>query len=208
MCQFVESIKYLNGEYYNLEFHQDRMDKTRSVFYPDKGRILLSNILSSPDGLVQDQVYKCRVIYANNISNIIYEPYTKRVINQYYITVCPDEFDYTYKLNDRSSFDHFRKCLQKDEDFIYVKKGLITDTSYANLVFSDGENLFTPASTLLKGTKRAYYLKEGIIREEDIKVSDLQKFISFTTINAMLDLGSVPDYSCDKLLLSHTQLKL
>lgn len=208
MCQFVESIKYLNGKYYNLEFHQERMENTRNVFYPQNEKVVLSNILSTPDGLVHDQIYKCRVIYGGNVSDIIYEPYTQHIINQYFLTVCPNDFDYTYKLSDRSSFENFRRNLHKDEDFIYIKNGLITDTSYANIVFSDGKNLYTPASTLLKGTKRAYYLKQGTIKEEEIRVADIEKFQSFTTINAMLDLGTAPSYSCEKLLLSHSQLKL
>ncbi|NJK94632.1 MAG: hypothetical protein HC905_06655 [Bacteroidales bacterium] len=71
------------------------------------------------------------------------------------------------------------KKIKANEDFIYIRNGKITDTSYANLVFSDGIKLFTPANTLLEGTKRALYLKQGKIQEEEISVKDLRRFNYF-----------------------------
>lgn len=208
MCQFVESIKFLNGKHYNLEYHQERLDYTRSVHFPQDNRLILSEILKEPEGLIPNKLYKLRFIYNQETCDIIYQPYSLRNIIQYFLLVCPNDFDYTFKTTNRSVFDAARKHLKADEDFIYIKNGFITDTSFANLVFSDGKKLFTPSTPLLKGTKRAYYLKQGIIQEEEIKVSHISKFKSFTTINAMVDLGMASDYSCDYLLLSHNQVKL
>lgn len=208
MFQFVESIKFFNGKAFNLEFHQERLDYTRKVHFPDEERLLLSEIIKEPVGLESEQLYKLRIVYGKAVDDIIYERYTPRSIKQYYLMVCPTDFDYIFKTINRAFFDNARKYLKADEDYIYVKNGFISDTSFANLVFSDGHKLYTPSTPLLKGTKRAYYLKKGIVQEEEIKVSQLTKFKSFTTINAMVDLGSAADYSCDNLLLSHIQVKL
>lgn len=208
MSPFVESIRFLNGKHYNLAFHQARFDFTRDTHYPGTKKISLGERLVPPGGLLKDQLYKCRVIYGEEIQEVTYEPYSYRNIIQYHLVVCPDEFDYTFKLTNRSFFDEARKRLGPTEDFIYIKKGLITDTSFANLVFTDGKEYVTPSTPLLKGTRRAYYLSEGLIREEELSVKDITRFKSFFTINAMADLEPSAANSCDKLLLSHIQLKL
>ena len=208
MYPFVESLKFIDCIHYNLEYHQARFDLTRSVHYPGTKRIKLEEVLGNCSGLLPNQLYKCRIIYGETISDVIYEPYTPRHIHQYYLLVCPNELDYSFKTTNRAFFDNARTKLNNNEDFIYVRKGLITDTSYANLVFTDGAGYFTPSCPLLKGTKRAYYLQHGLIKEEEIRVSDLSKFKSFFAINAMLDLVAAPTFSCNKLLLSHNYLKL
>jgi 4-amino-4-deoxychorismate lyase len=176
--------------------------------YPGCAPIDLKSVLVTPKELAPDQVYKCRVIYGSKIAEITYEPYIPREISQYYLAVCPNDLDYSFKFTDRTFFDEARKKLRTNEDYIYVRHGLITDTSYANLVFTDGTNYYTPSEPLLKGTKRSFYLKEGRIRVADIKVEDLVEFKSYFIINAMLDMGATPVFSCDKLLLSHNYLKL
>ncbi len=208
MYPFVESVKYHNGLYFNLECHQERFDFTRMTHYPEGEKIDLKSILKVPANLIPNQIYKCRIIYGKEVGELIYEPYAPRRIRQYYLVVCPNDLDYSYKYVNRNFFDEARKKLSPDEDFIYVHNGLITDTSYANLVFTDEKNYFTPSTPLLQGTRRALYLKEGRINEIEIKVSDLTKFRSFFIINAMLGIGETPVFSCDKLLLSHFQLKL
>lgn len=209
MSPFVESIKYFNGKYFNLDFHQQRLNRTRLAFYPAKESISLEqSLLRTPASVLPHQVYKCRVIYGEEITDIFCDAYVPRQIRQYYLAVCPDEFDYTFKLTDRKFFDDARAKLKSDEDYIYIKHGMITDSSFANLVFSDGHKYYTPANTLLEGTKRAYYLQQGIIESAEIKVKDIPTFKFVYTINAMMDLESSPAYSCDKLLLSHNHLKL
>lgn len=208
MYPFVESVKYQNGRYFNLECHQERFDFTRKVHYPDEETIDLKQTLEFPANLAPDLIYKCRIMYGKEIGEIIYEPYTPRQIKQYYLVVCPNDLDYSFKYTNRNFFDEARKKIKSDEDFIYIRNGFITDTSYANIIFTDGKNNYTPSEPLLKGTKRNLYLKEDEIMEVEIKVSDLRKFRSFFIINAMLDIGETPVFSCDKLLLSHNYLKL
>ncbi|NJK94631.1 MAG: hypothetical protein HC905_06650 [Bacteroidales bacterium] len=106
MSRFVESIKYLNGLHYNLEIHQERFDKTRLKFHPEPERILLENFLKPQSDLEYNRLYKCRVLYDQEIETVLYESYQPRTIDQYYLVVCPDTFDYTYKVSDRTFFDN------------------------------------------------------------------------------------------------------
>jgi 4-amino-4-deoxychorismate lyase len=208
MYPFVESLKFVNHQFFNLEYHQARFDSTRNLYYPSSEKISLSDILRIPENIVPDQVYKCRIVYGELVDEVIFEPYTPRQISRFYLVVCPDEFDYSSKLTDRSFFDRARAKLKPDEDFIYIKKGLITDTSFANLVFTDGNQLVTPSEPLLRGTKRAYYLDKGLISEKILRVQDIRDYTGFYVINAMLDLKDLPEFSCSNLLLSHNHLKL
>lgn len=78
-----------------------------------------------------------------------------------------------------------------DEELIIVKNGIITDTSYANLVFYNGKEWHTPSRPLLQGTKRQKLIDEGKIKEREIRVHDLKKFTKCSLINAMLDIGEI-----------------
>ena len=68
---------------------------------------------------------------------------------------------------------------------------MVTDSSYANLVFSDGVKWYTSTSFLLNGTCRQRLLKEGKIEERPIFQKDIPSFGYIGLINAMLDLGEL-----------------
>ena len=72
-----------------------------------------------------------------------------------------------------------------------MKQGLLTDTSIANIALSDGTHWYTPAHPLLKGTKRAALLEEGILQEKDIRPEDLPSFSTVRLFNAMIDWGEL-----------------
>ena len=73
------------------------------------------------------------------------------------------------------------------DDIIIVRKGLLTDTSYANIAFWDGHRWITPAEPLLAGTCRARLLDEGWLVEGAIRSKDLPGFSRIRIFNAMMD---------------------
>ena len=76
------------------------------------------------------------------------------------------------------------------DDFLLIKNGLVTDTSYANIVFKNSNgDWYTPASYLLPGTKRASLIKKRIIREIKMTVHDIKKYSEARLINAMIDIN-------------------
>ena len=74
------------------------------------------------------------------------------------------------------------------DDIIIIKDGFVTDASSSNLVFENKTGLYTPASYLLRGTKREYLLSKGLIEERIIKEDSLKEYDSIYLINAMVDL--------------------
>ncbi len=88
---------------------------------------------------------------------------------------------------------HSLALIQADDidDILIVKQGLLTDTSIANIAFYNGTHWYTPAHPLLKGTKRAALLEEGILQEKDIRPENLSSFSTVRLFNAMIDWGEL-----------------
>ena len=69
--------------------------------------------------------------------------------------------------------------------------GLLTDTSIANIALWDGRQWHTPARPLLKGTRRAELLDNGILTEHDIPVEKIWTYRKIRLFNAMLHFGEI-----------------
>lgn len=73
------------------------------------------------------------------------------------------------------------------DDILIVRHGLITDTSFSNILLLDGMQWVTPAEPLLAGTCRARLLQQQRIIAKTIHLEDLSKYSHFMLINAMRD---------------------
>ena len=193
MFQFIESICCVNKELRNLDYHQARFDRTRSDNFNDIQPILLKEIIQFPTDL-SDEKYKVRIVYDREIQRIEFQSYQIKSINSIKLFEIDPKINYTYKYADRWFFDEYIKETQTD-DLVLVKSNYITDCTYSNIVFFDGENWFTPRAVLLKGTMRESLLNEEKIKEKNIKVSDLANFQSFKRINAMMNLEESQEVS-------------
>ena len=198
MFQFIESICCINKQLRNLEFHQARFDRTRNDNFTEINPILLDEIIKFPTDLT-DEKYKVRIVYDREIQSVEFLPYQMKSINSIQLFEIDPKINYTYKYSDRSFLDEFLKEAQTD-DLILVKSNYITDCTYSNLVFFDGENWFTPRSVLLKGTMREALLQSNQISERNIKVSDLANFKSFKRINAMMNLEESEEFDVSLLI--------
>jgi len=112
--------------------------------------------------------------------------FPKKTINTLKL-VHNDSLRYAYKFSDRSSIEKNRVSNDKDEILI-IQNGKITDTSFSNVVFFDGEHWFTPKKPLLKGTKREQLLQDRIIFEKEIYVEEIANYKGLCLINAMLEI--------------------
>jgi 4-amino-4-deoxychorismate lyase len=135
--------------------------------------------------------FKCRIVYAESIEEFQMLPYQIRRIHSVRL-VESNAIDYRFKLEDRQAFSYLKDAVNEDE-IIIVQNGQITDTSYSNLVFFDGEKWITPTTYLLNGTMRQSLLQTKQIIEKPIQVEDLNRFESFKLINAMMDLEESPE---------------
>lgn len=187
MSLFVESLKCLDGKPQNTGFHNDRMNATRLEVYGRKDLLDLEKIIVVPDN-IRSAIVKCRVVYEADVLNFNCSLYLVRRPKSLKM-VYDDNIDYHYKFEDRTGLENLLRQRDIYDDILIIKQGLITDASSANVVFFDGTRYVTPASPLLKGTKRQQLLEKGIIHEEELKLKDLPRFKEVCLINAMLELG-------------------
>lgn len=191
MCRFIESICILNGNVRNPERHQERMSQTLSEFFDGSAEINLVEILNQIQ-IPQSGKYKLRIVYNKEVEKIELLPYSIKKINSFKL-VEGNEIKYNFKFENRQIFENLKDEIEEDE-IIILQNNRVTDTSYSNLVFHDGENWITPKSFLLNGTIRKFLLENGQIFEKEIQKEDLKEFWGFKMINSMMDLKESPFY--------------
>ena len=184
--RFIESICLKDGSYQNLSYHQVRINKTFATFFSEVTPHSLVEVLPA---IKLSGTYKVRLIYDSDTTDIEYSAYEKRKIQTIEIIESPP-FDYSFKFEDRATIHQLTKATKADEVMISIN-GMITDGSYANLVFKKEGIWFTPQQCLLNGVKRSLLLDERIIKEVPIRSADLHWFESVSLINAMLDIGDI-----------------
>lgn len=187
MCLLIESVKIDDGTIINPSYHSNRMNTSRRDLFGISDNLDVRDIISVP-ATCMCGIYKCRVVYSDRIIEVKFEKYSRRNIHSLKL-VYDDAIDYSYKYEDKKCLLSLRECRGQCDDILIIKNNRITDTSYSNIVFFDGQKWITPASPLLKGTKRAHLLATGLISEDEITISDIRLFRDAALINAMLELG-------------------
>lgn len=195
---FLETIRLENGKFHFLSYHQQRLDKTRRFFYPDAPVLSLSASLSVAREY-RNGLFKVSVTYDTVIRDIKFQPYVRRNIQSLRL-MDASHIDYAYKYFDRSAintlFDQKGAC----DDILMTNNGLLMDTSYANIILSDGQYWYTPAQPLMLGTCRARLLEQGTIIPTDIHVDNLHAFKEIRLINAMMNAEEGPRIAVENIL--------
>ena len=185
MPRFIESIKLLNGKFYRLELHQNRINKVfDDHFKKDKKICLNEYIYASP--FPKKGLYKCRIVFDSAIRKLEYIPYEVRKIRSLRLLETDIE-TLPYKKEDRSNLNNAFAKREHCDDVLLIKNGLLTDTSFCNIAFFDGHTWITPRIPLIYGVNRAQLLAEGKIIEKDIKIDELANFSSLRLFNAMIE---------------------
>jgi 4-amino-4-deoxychorismate lyase len=188
MLRLVESIKIQDGVICNLDHHQERMDRSLNKLTGTINSLRLKDELAIPAEF-STGLFKCRVVYRNSIELIEFIPYIRRDIRT--LKLIHADIDYSCKYEDRSSLNTLFAQRGEYDDILIIKDGLVTDTSSANIAFSDGEAWFTPSKPLLHGTKRSLLIAEKKLIERDITVDDIKNFRHASVLNAMIDPGEI-----------------
>lgn len=189
---YLETIKVLDGEFENLPAHLDRMRRTI-------GRALLPPLVV-PDTFSHGRV-KCRILYsATQVLSVGYSHYRLPSINSL-MPVDGTGVDYSAKYADRSALDTLMATRGTCDDILIIQSGHVTDTSFCNVVFENRHGLFTPATPLLRGTKRQRLIDMGRITEQPITISDIGHYDRLRLVNAMIDLED--DLSIDIGAVAH-----
>lgn len=179
MCPvYFESIRVADGKVFHLNYHQRRVERISAVQLQEAvDRV----------SLPQKGLYKLRISYTPTaILRTDIQAYTPKDIDSLK-GVYDDHIDYSLKSEDRSALNRLHRLRESCDDVLIIKNGRITDTSYCNILFSDGAKWITSDTPLLEGTCRARLIEEGKIGVEEIRVTDLHAFKYYMLVNAMLD---------------------
>lgn len=188
--ELLESIRLADGECPLLDYHQERVDRSRKLLYPKTPQLKLKQLLETTD-LPERGVHKIRIRYGQDVEEVSIKPYEVlipkkiRLIDAHGLCYAKK---YTNRAGIIACFERRGDC----DDVLMIQHGFVTDTSYANVVFFDGDKWFTPSAPLLRGTRRAKLLREGIIKSAIIREKDISLFKSVRLINGMLPWSEAP----------------
>jgi len=183
MLQLIETICYENGTFHRIPLHEDRMNRARRHFLGVCAPIFLTQSLEVPDNLKSKKV-RCRVTYSDMIENIEYGSYIFKKIESLKI-VEGEAIDYSFKYKNRDSLNRLLEYRGSKDEILIVRNGLITDTSFTNIIFLQNGYWYTPALPLLHGTRRAEYLFNRKIFPRNIRPEELKYYEEARLINAM-----------------------
>jgi 4-amino-4-deoxychorismate lyase len=198
MSRLIESIKLEDGRFHRLQFHQARVDRTFLNLFQLKKAFNLSDVFKNQQ-YPKTGLFKCRIVYQKQVESVEVIPYVS-TFPQSLKVVYDHSIDYTFKFEDRSRIELLFSQRQFCDDILIVKNGFVTDASYSNIVFNDGDKWITPKAPLLKGTMRQCLLDTAEIKEEPITVQDIPSFKSFRLINAMHGFDG-PEIEVSKIVL-------
>lgn len=188
MSLLFESIRIENGKFENLVYHEQRMKRSlKALFGVDEPFDLEADL--SRANFPLEGIYKCRLTYDDESRQIEFEEYKPRSVKSLKL-VEHDRINYEFKYTDRKTLNHLYSLREQCDDVLIVKRGFVTDTSYANVALRKGEEWFTPWQPLLKGTMRQQLVEYNKIQEEEISVRDIKDFDAIKIFNAMLRFDS------------------
>lgn len=185
MYPLFESVCIENGKIQNAHYHESRFKSSFYAFFGFEPNYSLFDKVVLPR---IDKSLKCKLrIEYNEIG-------TKWTISEYLNTIPSsllllkdDAIDYPLKYANRKNLNNLYQQKANFEDILIIKNGLITDATYSNILFTDGQKIITPSTPLLNGTCRTRLLSEKIITEAPIKADSIHLFESFQLINALND---------------------
>ncbi|WP_324172307.1 aminotransferase class IV [Sulfurimonas sp.] len=178
----------------HLDYHQKRYESVLKSF----GIYVFHNLdcyLKPP----LSGIYKCRVVYNENILEVSYLLYKKREIKSLKL-VYYDNIEYFQKSASREKLNYLFNLRQNSDDILIVKNKLISDTTIANVAFLKDGLWFTPSKPLLNGTTRQRLLDEGKLKETNIRVDDLKQYSKIALLNAMIDFDIIQKYNLKDII--------
>lgn len=204
VLRFLETVRLQDGSIQNADLHFSRMQNTLSHFFPDSKFFDPFTSLTIPRHARKGRV-RMRIVYGDTILKIEFFDYHIKNIQRLQ-PILLEHFDYSFKYEDRSFFDSVSRSLPEDTEPLFIQNGLVTDTTYSNVLFETHDRFDTPSSPLLAGTKRRQLLEthkpknkpfergtilEKPVVEKKIPLPEIRNYQRIHLINAMMDPGEL-----------------
>lgn len=172
--RLLETIKIVDGKCHNIDYHSRRA-----------GFEIETPIVSDE---FSQGVVKWRIVYEDGqVVQSEMSHYTLPRITSLRI-VDGTGVNYSRKYENRDGINDLWQQREGCDDILILRDGMVSDTSFCNVVFESEYGLFTPSTPLLAGTKRQMLLDKGIIVQRNITVNDIKDFKCVHLINAMIEL--------------------
>jgi 4-amino-4-deoxychorismate lyase len=189
MPRCFETLRIQAGKPLHVSFHNARFWRTCKALYGVETCQCLEEAINPP---VPE--CRCKIFYdEKGINAVSYAPLQPRRFETFAIVY--NEKDYSHKFENRDWIN--AACRESGvSEVIFVNRGMLQDTSIANLALRIGGVWYTPSAPLLMGTTRARLLEMGSIVESPLREEDLKKADKFAIMNALLgwqecDLGRI-----------------
>ena len=190
MTRLIESIRIYNGSAELLARHQQRVESAYLHIFDSKSPLALDKIIARNPPPISG-LYKLRVEYDEKTFEMEYIPYSTPQFHSYRLAIIPSDFDYRFKYADRALFDLITRETEPGMLPILVRDGMITDSTFTNLVFRKGDTLFTPITPLLKGVQISKLIDDGSVKPSIIAQADIKLYDEIIPTNAMNPLGEM-----------------
>jgi len=188
MSLFFETLLIKDQKINNLIYHNARLNETIKRNFNIESDIDLAKIVK----IDSHKAHRCKVIYDKDIQDIQLFPLIKREFKTF--KLIHSDIEYNFKYLNRSYLENLYKQREDCDDIIIVKDNLITDTTIANIAYFDGKDWFTPKTPLLKGSMRAYLLKNKLLLEKDVKIEDIKNAKKIAIMNAIIGFYEIDDF--------------
>ncbi len=184
MSPLIETIRLCDGEFNNLPYHAARMKRAWETLFHITPPFDLHELISSYP-IPSQGLFKYRITYDREVRDIEIIHYKIKPVNSLKL-VYDDTISYEHKFKDRSTLESLFAQRGSCDDVLIIRKGLVTDASYANVVFKKNGAWFTPTTCLLQGAMRQTLIDHKAISECEITLDEISRFDSFKLINSML----------------------
>ena len=176
----LETIKVEGGEAFHLSYHNQRFNRSRNSLFGINKPVDLSKYIRPPD----NRLYRCRILYDQEIQKIEFLPYQPKPIQK--IALISSDLSYPFKYADRTAFNKLLDASPECNEILIVQQGLLTDTTIANIAFLQEGRWITPECPLLEGTTRQRLIDEGFLTPKAIRADKIDSLNGFALMNAML----------------------
>ena len=185
MYPLFETIRVENGVPMHLDWHQKRMEESCMDYFEQKPSLDLEKIIVVPEPY-RKGVVKARLLYNTTEYSLSFAFYTPRNVRSLCLAY-DNIINYNHKYSDRKRLTVLLEQSGICDDILIIKNNMVTDTSFTNIIFYNGDKWVTPDTPLLKGTCRERLLYANKISEATIRKEDIQDYDQYMLINAMLD---------------------
>lgn len=185
MYLLFETICIQNGAIQNRRYHENRFLKSYTTYYNKTPSFGIFDFVKL-SSLKPNIKYKLKIRYNERESDWVISEYLNKIPVRLQVVI-DNQISYRIKFLDRKKLNELHDKRNNAEDVLILKKGLVTDASYANIILKKDNLIATPKEPLLKGTCRSRIIKEFAIEQKDIKLHQIHHFTHFQLINAMND---------------------